>query len=118
MRKLQIARRVWPPQPGFFRMRLVPRGWAVPARIFHLPDDTWMAVIDGQECAPDADPALAQDVARIWHSGLHISPQEYEWLNRLREAALERQPDHPAAQPRRPIIVANLRPLYPRTPIS
>jgi hypothetical protein len=121
------TRLVWPPEPGPFKIRLVARGWQVPARILHEPLSgavgcdgatlyQWQAVVDGIAREPDHDPARAEDVARIWHSGQRISEDDYRFLVDMGDWARAHDPRHPAANPLRPIDPSRLRPLRPRTP--
>jgi hypothetical protein len=111
------ARPVWPPEPGFFKLRLCAGGWHVPALIRRRDDGTWQAVIDTDPLAPSADPATAPGVARIWHGGVRIGQPEYDWLLAIREHAHAHDPEHPAAQPRRPIHPMRLKPFHAtRTP--
>jgi hypothetical protein len=122
-------RAVWPPEPGAFKLRLVPRGWQVPARIVREsspgvvtgagePVLLWHAVIDGIARHPNIDPANAEDVARIWHGGERIDETEYRWLVATGDWARAHDPRHPAANPLYPIDPSRLRPLKPRTPHS
>lgn len=106
-------RRVWPPEPGCFRMRLVAHGWMVPCRILHS-DAGWQAEIDGEARPTDLDPALAEDVARIWHSGFIVTEDVYAWASHVREWAREHDPAHPSLHPQRPINPALLTPIIPR----
>ncbi len=97
------------------KMRLVPKGWQVPARIIFHPDPVeggWQAVIDGVAGKISLDPVEA-GVDRVWHSGTMISESEYLYLNALRDAAKRSQPDHPCLSPDKPINPALLRPIEP-----
>jgi hypothetical protein len=108
----QPARPVWPPEPGFFTLRLVRRGWAVPAQITH--DGTaWCAIIDEQAYLPHKDPAWAEGVERIWTGGVRVESAHYHWLIALKRWAFASSPDHPCLFPRRPIDPAQLAPIEP-----
>jgi len=102
------------PQPGFWKMRLVPKGWhEVPVRICHDLGQ-WWALIDGAQVgAPHGDPALAEGVLGIWHSRkTPITLDEYLFLcGDLKEWAWEHCPDHPLLHPRDPIVLADMPPL-------
>jgi len=100
-------RLIWPPEPGFFRMRLVRHGWAVPARIIH--EELWQAVVDGVWFDPHEDPLAAPYVARIWQGAMKIDPDHYDWLENVRQWALAHYPDHPAAHPYAPVDPMLLR---------
>lgn len=104
------SRRVWPPEPGYFRVRLVRGGWQVPAKI-EIADGKWAVSIDGAYVEePNADPALA-GAGRVWHYGDIIPEDEYRWLLDLKDAARTLAPSHPCLHPRTPIDPNNLTPL-------
>jgi hypothetical protein len=106
------TRVVWPPEPGFFRLRLVRAGWGVPAEIIH-DDRGWSAVLNGEQGTPHPDPESANDVARIWQFGQKIEAAEYRWLESVRVWALANDPQHPAARPTKAIDPSTLRPILP-----
>jgi hypothetical protein len=93
-------------------MRLVAKGWPVPAAITLSEHGKWQAVIDGEPGPESADPITA-GVDRIWHSGVQIPEHEYQYLLAVKAHALAHEPDHPAANPRKPITTALLRPIHP-----
>jgi hypothetical protein len=105
-------RAIWPPEPGHFSLRLVRRGWPVPAAI-HCQDGLWWADIDGRAYPRHADPAHAAGVDRIWHGGLRVAEHEHRFLIALKEWAQTHQPDHPCLHPLKPINPALLRPIMP-----
>lgn len=109
-RDSEPSRAVWPPEPGWFRMRLVPRGWAAPCQIILHPDGTWQAIIDGDAGAASPDPVQA-GVDRIWHSGTRIPEDEFRFLNAVREWAKKHQLEHPAANAMLPIRPGLLKPI-------
>jgi hypothetical protein len=102
-------RLIWPPEPGWFRLRLVRGGWQVPCQIVHQ-DGLWWAIVDGEAKAANADPACAEDVERIWHYGTAIMRHEFDYLEALRAFA---PPDHPA---RNPLVRIDPRTLTPQVP--
>lgn len=110
-------RLIWPPEPGFFRLRLVKRGWPVPCQIILRDGPLWQAERDGVLAAPHPDPAIAEYVADIWTGGSKVDEFEYRWLIALKAHCLAHEPDHPAVNPRRPIDHRLLAPLIPRTPL-
>lgn len=110
------ARVVWPPEPGTFSLRLVRRGWRVPARIQRTADALWQADVDGVLCDAHIDPALADRVATIWHHGLRIPDSEYRWLLALKAHAALYAPQHPCLSPRTPIDPRRLAPLLAKEP--
>lgn len=104
------TRAIWPPEPGFFAVRLHKGGWRVPAEIRHT-DGLWCAIVDGAARMPHADPETAQDIARVWHGGVRIDQATYAWLIAVRDAAASTDPEHPALHPNQPINHARLKPL-------
>lgn len=98
------ARQVGEPEPGYFLIRLVRKGPQVPARITHR-DGIWQAIINGEPQREGTDPAMAQDVFRIWHGGEAITEAEY-----LRAMHKARQPS--ALPPREPIDLTKRAPLF------
>jgi hypothetical protein len=105
-------RAIWPPSPGFFQLRLVRRGWPVPARIV-CDVEGWHAEIDGVASAPHDDPAHAPDVARVWHGGHRIAEADYRYLLDLKDWARDCEPGHPCLHPQRPIDPGLLPPILP-----
>lgn len=93
------SRQVWPPEPGLFAVRITKGGWRVPARIVRDPEDRWQVEIDGQLCAPHADPAQAEKMSQVWHGGVKIDQQTYDWLGAVRDHARASNPAHPALHP-------------------
>jgi hypothetical protein len=114
LKSAEQSRAIWPPEPGFFALRLVRRGWEVPARIV-FDGEKWQAEIDGVASLPDIAPALAENVARIWQGSRRIAEHEFRWLEKLREWAKANQPEHPCLHPRQPIKPGMLKPILPRT---
>jgi hypothetical protein len=105
------SRPVNTPSPGYFLIRLIKGGPLVPARICH-EQGLWWAVVDGEVKQAHADPGHAPDVFRIWHSGQFIDQQTYEHRLRLKKWAVEHRPDHPAANPRKPIDRNSTPPVF------
>lgn len=90
------------PQPGFFRIRLAKRGWAVPCAIAHDPQTgRWTTIIDGTEKSA-LDPVDA-GVFRIWLYGTPIEEWQYLDLVALKEWATAHAPDHPCLHAHKPI---------------
>jgi hypothetical protein len=107
------VRAVWPPEPGFFRLRLVRKGWAVPCQII-CQDGQWQAEVDGVLLPPVAQPEDAGAIGDIWAYGEKITAPVYDWLHKMRRWAAFHDPDHPSLHPRKPINPMTLRPLTPR----
>jgi hypothetical protein len=100
-------RAVWPPEPGFYKMRLCKGGWPVPCEIRILKHGAWQTVIDGRESPTAFDP-IAVQADRIWYAGEPIPEYQYRYLLALREQAPD---DHPARNPLKPINPSRLSPL-------
>jgi|HubBroStandDraft_1064217.scaffolds.fasta_scaffold49437_3 hypothetical protein len=92
------------PVAGFYKVRLCPRGWRVPAKLDML-HDVWTATVDGspalgfwtlEEFRDLPDTNLAQ---RVHLYGERIDQAEFDYLNALREFAKVHKPRHPAANP-------------------
>ena len=92
------SRNVWPPEPGFFKMRLRSGCWQVPCAIYTKESEGliwWRVEIDGALSLWDPDPLIAQ-CDRVWHYGERIDEDEFRRLNTLRRTA---PADHPARNP-------------------
>lgn len=109
----QKSRAVWPPEAGYFSVRLVRKGFRVPARIIH-DGEKWQAEVDGEMQTPHPDPALAAMVADIWYGGRQIDQQEYDYLVAVKEHARVNNPQHPCLHPRCAIDHRVLTPIMPR----
>lgn len=96
-------RRVDRPEPGFFRTRLVARGWAVPARIERNDEGLWRVTIDGTAKEWVRDPTSDEALARVWHFGEAVEEWVYRDLLDLKIRMAEAHPDHPCLAPHRPI---------------
>lgn len=101
------------PQPGFFLMRLVKKGWnKVPARIIY-ENRLWRAEINGELDGPAVDdPLKSTSVMRIWETGRIVPEPEYRHAIDLKAWALRKDPTHPAANPRRPIDLTEMKPVW------
>jgi hypothetical protein len=105
-------RKIWPPEPGFFSLRLVKDAWRVPARII-CENGLWRAEVDDILHPVSDDPAQAYMVDAIWHHGIKIPEDVYQWMYQVREWAAHNCPDHPCLFPRRAIDPAKLAPIPP-----
>lgn len=108
----EAPRDVARPEPGYFRLRLVRHGPWVPARIVRRPDGQWQAIVNGESYRADPDPGRAPWVFRIWHGGRVIDRAAYLEMLRVKGWAQAHQPDHPAANPRKPIDLTAAPPLF------
>lgn len=111
-RRDEAPRAIDQAEPGFFLLRLVKAGPLVAARISH-DGGIWRAIIDGVAQEPGAaDWTHAAGVDRIWTAGRRCTESEYRYRLALRAHALTADPDHPAANPTKPIRLRNLRPVF------
>jgi hypothetical protein len=110
------------PRPGLYKMRLVKGGPWCPARIQFAPSrdpltnepmdrsPLWSAEIAGALIADPAPCPVAAGVMRIWESGRHIDLAEYRYLQA--QAEYDRQFAPAAADPRRPVDVRAIPPIF------
>jgi hypothetical protein len=83
----------------------------VPAKIV-FDGERWGAEIAGRPAGPpNADPAVAGNVIRIWTSGHRITAEEYAYLLDVARHAAG-NPDHPSSDPYRPIEVGRLPAIF------
>ena len=81
--------------------------------VIKFVDGEWQAIINGEpQGEPNADPAKAVGVLKVWMFGERVNAQEVEFRDRLREYAVKHDPDHPAAQPHRPIDLTKMKPVF------
>jgi hypothetical protein len=107
---MEQPRRVDQPEAGHFKMRLVPGGPFVAAKI-ERDGRLWRAVINGEAFPAAPDPVDALHVFAVWHSGRTITVDEYAHMLRVAEWAQRDAPDHPAAKPRERINIAGKPPI-------
>lgn len=104
--------RAGPPDPGYYAMRLVPRGPHVPCRIVH-EHGLWFAIIDEAEKPRSADPEANEFVMRVWHHGGRLTASDYSFALSVKRWAREHQPEHPVLHPLRAVSLASLPPVIP-----
>lgn len=115
---------------GFYQVRLIKGGIMVGCRFWHgAPvfdgeeldrSHRWCVAVDGATTRPalDADGLPIEgvrellDAWEVWPyaCGRPISEREFQFLARRRTWAVEHDPQHPAAQPRKPVDVLQLKP--------
>jgi hypothetical protein len=109
-------------EPGYYRVRLVQRGPWVGARleIHNGRISTWedgVHVIDGIAAdsvgdlfadAASEGAAFTHPLLRLLLFGVKIDQAEYDYLIGLAEWARTNAPDHPSAQPKRPIDLGSV----------
>lgn len=102
-----MTKRVDQLREGFYRTRLIRRGLHVGVMIWFAADG-WRVVCDGQ--THNADGTLL-DPFELWPFVEPISHREFAFLKNRASWAREFAPEHPAANPRRPIDRRKLKPL-------
>jgi hypothetical protein len=115
------------PEAGFYKCRLAKHAIAVAVRIWYgrpVVDGEeldrslrWCAEVDGETTRVGSDAAGEPtvellDVFHIWTHccGSPIDETEYRFLLHRKGWAVEHDPEHPAANPRKPINVRKLLP--------
>lgn len=94
------------PQCGFFKRRLVKDGPFVPARIWldQDVDPETGELCDDERLQCEVNGSYADPLdAWQWLCANPITEQEFKYMEALREHAALHEPDHPMADPRKPI---------------
>jgi len=109
------------PRKGFYRSRLIRDGIHVGVMIWHgRPvisgegqdrSPRWCCAVDGFT-TDDAGELLDPYGVWPWCAGHPISHREYAFLKRRRRWAKQHAPEHPAAQPRRPVDRRAMKPIF------
>ena len=97
------------PEPGHYLMKLIRNGPWVAAQIV-IEDDQWSVMIDGAWSGPSADPWLLPDMERVHWYGRPSTEAETKYRIGVKRWAEIHKPDHPAANPKSPILLDKLRP--------
>lgn len=112
------------PVAGFYARRLVRKGIEVPAMVwFGQPviegerqdrSPRWCIAIDGASDRFDKEQGcrVPLDAHDFWPLGKRVSHTEYAFLRRRARWAREHAPDHPAANPRKPVDLGALPPRF------
>jgi hypothetical protein len=124
-----MAERVDQPRPGFYSTRLVRGGLKVGVRIWfgqpiidgEVQDRSHRLCIevDGRtdrlerhEASGEPVGRVPLDVDEVWPFCVPITEAEYRYLRRRAAWAREHAPDHPAANPRDPVDLRSMKPLF------
>lgn len=107
--------------PGYYVLRLVPKGWEVPCAL-HREDDRFKVEIDEtmiptawtigelEEFWPPRSLSDGNPVLRVAYYGRPCNLTEYLYRVGYKKWAREHQPDHPCLQPTVPIKQSHLPP--------
>lgn len=95
------------PEEGYYALKLVKKGPEVGAEIMTAIIDKvvwWSCLINGDEQVPPGpDPELHEAVQKIWLFGRKIDKAEYDFLLARYFHYKLLMPDHPYANPEKPI---------------
>jgi hypothetical protein len=91
------------PRPGCYLLRLVRGGPRVGAQIMQQSDGMWMVMIDGEWQGPALDPWTLPMMERVHFYGRETTPEEAAFRVGVKRWAEIYRPNHPAANPRKPI---------------
>ena len=103
--------------PGFYTLRLVPRGWPIPAWVkAHTgPEGAFHVTVNGEDHGYWSDPAIEAAVlawvtnqrphivAKLIMFGRQTTEQDYRYREAMRAWAQTHNPAHPAANPTVPM---------------
>jgi hypothetical protein len=98
------------PRPGYYLLRLVRGGPWVAAQVARDPAG-WRCMIDGTWEGPAADPWSLRGMETIHWSGRETTAEDCQRRIGLARWAKIHEPDHPAANPRRPIDLDRIIPI-------
>lgn len=94
------------PEEGYYAVKLVKKGPEVGAKIIRREDSglvVWAVVVNYEDACASEDPELNGALQQVWLFGRKIDFPEYNYLlERCRFFRL-RYPDHPYANPQKPI---------------
>jgi hypothetical protein len=105
----QPSRRVDQPTPGFYLVRIVPKGPFVGASITLHDDGTWSVMRDGITEGPATDPWELPLMHHVF-LGRFSTEEEVKFRIGLARWAAIYKPDHPAANPTKAINIDKLIP--------
>lgn len=111
-----MSRAIATPEPGFFKTKRA-RGGVFVAAIIWRPcpiefhPETFQAIDRWPHLEAEIDGRPA-DVDRVWTSGRRIPIAEYLFLKADRAWAREYAPQSPEANPRRPVDINQLDPIF------
>jgi hypothetical protein len=94
------------PEAGYYALKLVKKGPEVAAQIIREVDydaTRWHVIINGEVHLPSIDPELNDQVQQVWLFGRKIDDSEYRFLLHRYKHAKDNTPDHPFANPLKPI---------------
>jgi hypothetical protein len=112
------------PAPGFYATKFVRGGIDVPVMVwFGAPiikgerqdrSPRWCIAIDGRSCRIDQEQQcrVPLDALDYWPLKRRITAVEYIFMRRRARWAREHQPDHPAANPFKPIDLDTMAPRF------
>lgn len=103
-----MPRRTDQPAPGCYTLRLCRGGPPVAAEIVRDDEGHWWAMVDDVWQGPATDPFALEILDQIHAYGQEATREEISYRIELKRWAMQYKPDHPAANPRRPVNVDSL----------
>lgn len=111
------------PEEGYYAVRLVKKGPEVGAWIMRTSNygsplsveegrkSCWLALINGEAGELNEDPELHEGVQKVWLFGRKIDGQEYSFLLERYRWHKQHMPEHPFANPDKPIDLRLMPPI-------
>lgn len=98
------------PRPGCYLLRLIRNGPWVAAQIIQDADG-WRVMVDGTWEGPASDPWSLRSLETVHWYGRETTAEECEYRIGIKRWAEIYQPDHAAANPRKPIDIDSIIPI-------
>lgn len=105
-----MPRRTDKPEPGYYLIRLVKNGPPVGAEIIHDDAGQWWTMVDDVLYGPARDPFQLETLCQVHSYGVESTQSEVAYRIELSRWAKAYSPNHPAANPKRPVDTENLIP--------
>lgn len=103
------------PEPGPYAVKLVKKGPEVAAEIITAEingEKWWSCIINNvEQLPPNPDPELHEGVQKVWLFGRKIDEQEYTFLLERYRWHKQHMPEHPFANPEKPIDLRLMPPI-------
>lgn len=98
------------PTPGFYLVKLRRDGPWVGASISHT-EDGWCCTINGHVSGPSQDPWSVDGMGKVHWGGRETTEAEVAYRLALKAHAEMHDPEHPAANPHKPISLDDFKPI-------
>lgn len=100
------------PEPGTFKCRMVRGGPWVGACVHVTDTGMWAVDVNGKPAGTNADPWQIEWMQTRYFYALRITAEEYAYLISIAAWAEANDPNHPAANPTKPIELRAQKPLF------